>query len=153
MFQPDLFQKENFDKAEQLFHIGLKMATDMQHQNGITYVLDLMANLALDVVSHQLWSFGSDFSIKNDKICCHDNKLGIPYIVFLRSLDALWKFCFLVFERVLSYLYEDLDLSYWTILPSVIVKIMQCNAKSALEIQLIQQTDWMSFIVKDWRTS
>lgn len=35
------------DKAEKLFHIGLRMATDMQHQNGITYVLDLMANLAL----------------------------------------------------------------------------------------------------------
>ena len=57
MFQPGLFQKENFDKAEQLFHIGLKMATDMQHQNGITYVLDLMANLALDVVSQQLLSY------------------------------------------------------------------------------------------------
>ena len=57
MFQPGFFQKENFDKAEQLFHIGLKMATDMQHQNGITYVLDLMANLALEVVRHQLLSY------------------------------------------------------------------------------------------------
>jgi len=46
-------KKENFDKAEQLFHIGLKMATDMQHQNGITYVLDLMANLALDVKDYE----------------------------------------------------------------------------------------------------
>ena len=70
MFQPDLFQKENFDKAEQLFHIGLKMATDMQHQNGITYVLDLMANLALDVVSHQILSFTflKTLFYKNDKM-------------------------------------------------------------------------------------
>jgi len=41
-------RKGNYDKAESLFHIGLTMATDMQHQNGITYVLDLMANLALE---------------------------------------------------------------------------------------------------------
>ena len=32
-----------------MFHIGLRMAVDMQHQDAITYVYDLMANLSYDM--------------------------------------------------------------------------------------------------------
>ena len=61
-----LFQRGNYDKAESLFHIGLKMATDMGHQNGVTYVLDLMANLALEMVIQyrSLVSYTVDSTIK-----------------------------------------------------------------------------------------
>jgi len=42
-------QKGELQKAEGLFHIALRMAVDMNHQAAITYVYDLMANLALDM--------------------------------------------------------------------------------------------------------
>ena len=58
-------QNGDYDKAEKLFHIGLRMATDMQHQNGITYVLDLMANLALQAVSQ---TTQQPSKIKNDGV-------------------------------------------------------------------------------------
>lgn len=41
-------QKEEYDKAEQMLHLALRMAQDLQSKDGITYVYDLMANLALE---------------------------------------------------------------------------------------------------------
>lgn len=38
----------NFDKAEQMLHLALRMAQDLQSREGITYVYDVMANLALE---------------------------------------------------------------------------------------------------------
>jgi len=46
-------QSGEYEKAEKLFHIGLRMASDMQHQNAITYILDLMANLALQTKDYE----------------------------------------------------------------------------------------------------
>ncbi|XP_034237693.1 tetratricopeptide repeat protein 19 homolog, mitochondrial [Thrips palmi] len=40
-------------KAERLLHIALKMAQDMKHEKGITYVYDTMANLAFENGEHQ----------------------------------------------------------------------------------------------------
>lgn len=40
-------QREEFEKAEQLLHIALRQAQQIQHELGITYVYDVMANLAL----------------------------------------------------------------------------------------------------------
>lgn len=40
-------------KAERLLHIALKMAQDLKHEKGITYVYDTMANLAFENGEHQ----------------------------------------------------------------------------------------------------
>ena len=42
-------QKEEYKKAEQMLHVALKMAQDLQSKDGITYIYDVMANLALQV--------------------------------------------------------------------------------------------------------
>lgn len=41
-------QNDQYDKAEQMLHLALRMAQDMQSPKGITYVFDLMANLAME---------------------------------------------------------------------------------------------------------
>ncbi|XP_023170280.1 tetratricopeptide repeat protein 19 homolog, mitochondrial isoform X1 [Drosophila hydei] len=41
-------QKQQYDKAEQMLHLALRMAQDIQSANGITYVYDVMANLAME---------------------------------------------------------------------------------------------------------
>ncbi|KAH8395709.1 hypothetical protein KR222_010266, partial [Zaprionus bogoriensis] len=41
-------QNEQYDKAEQMLHLSLRMAQDLQSSHGITYVYDLMANLAME---------------------------------------------------------------------------------------------------------
>lgn len=43
-----LIQKQEFRKAEQMLHIALRQAQTLQHYDGITYVYDVMANLAYD---------------------------------------------------------------------------------------------------------
>lgn len=40
-------QKNEFEKAEQLLHVALRQAQQIHHQLGITYIYDVMANLAL----------------------------------------------------------------------------------------------------------
>lgn len=41
-------QRNEYDKAEQLLHVALRQAQQMQHHLGITYIYDVMANLALE---------------------------------------------------------------------------------------------------------
>ncbi|XP_043065377.1 tetratricopeptide repeat protein 19 homolog, mitochondrial isoform X2 [Drosophila ficusphila] len=41
-------QREQYDKAEQMLHLALRMAQDIQSKDGITYVFDIMANLAME---------------------------------------------------------------------------------------------------------
>lgn len=41
-------QREQYDKAEQMLHLALRMAQDLQNKDGITYVFDVMANLAME---------------------------------------------------------------------------------------------------------
>ncbi|XP_003707054.3 tetratricopeptide repeat domain 19 [Megachile rotundata] len=43
-----LIQKQEFEKAEQMLHVALMQAQTLQHYDGITYVYDVMANLAYD---------------------------------------------------------------------------------------------------------
>lgn len=43
----DIHRKE-YDKAEQLLHLALRMAQDLQHFNAITLCFDIMANLAFE---------------------------------------------------------------------------------------------------------
>jgi tetratricopeptide repeat protein 19 len=43
-----LLQKGEFKKAEQMLHIALKLAQEQQNYDGITYVYDLLANLAYE---------------------------------------------------------------------------------------------------------
>ncbi|XP_045522502.1 tetratricopeptide repeat protein 19 homolog, mitochondrial [Pieris brassicae] len=40
-------QRNEYDKAEQLLHVALRQAQQMHHDLGVTYIYDLMANLAL----------------------------------------------------------------------------------------------------------
>lgn len=42
-------QREEFGKAEKMLHLALRMAQDLNNKDGITYIYDLMANLALQV--------------------------------------------------------------------------------------------------------
>lgn len=42
-------QKGEFKKAEQMGHLALRMAQEMQHYDGITFVYDLLGNLAYEV--------------------------------------------------------------------------------------------------------
>lgn len=44
-----LIQKQEFPKAEQMLHIALRQAQTLQHYDGITYIYDVMANLAYDL--------------------------------------------------------------------------------------------------------
>ncbi|CAG0914159.1 unnamed protein product [Notodromas monacha] len=39
-------QRDELDKAERLFHVALKTAQDLQEDDGITYVYDMLANVA-----------------------------------------------------------------------------------------------------------
>lgn len=41
-----LIQRDDFKGAEQLLHIALKLAQDQSNEEGVTYIYDLMANLA-----------------------------------------------------------------------------------------------------------
>lgn len=41
-------QREQYDRAEQMLHLALRMAQDIQSKEGITYVYDVMANLAME---------------------------------------------------------------------------------------------------------
>lgn len=43
-----MIQRGELNKAEQLLHLALKIAQQSQNQDGITYVYDLLANLALE---------------------------------------------------------------------------------------------------------
>lgn len=40
-------QREEYEKAEQLLHVALNQAQQIRHELGITYIYDVMANLAL----------------------------------------------------------------------------------------------------------
>lgn len=41
-------QREQYDKAEQMLHLALRMAQDLKSKDGVTYVYDVMANLAME---------------------------------------------------------------------------------------------------------
>lgn len=41
-------QRSDFVKAEQLLHVALRQAQQIRHQLGVTYIYDVMANLALE---------------------------------------------------------------------------------------------------------
>ncbi|XP_059615069.1 tetratricopeptide repeat protein 19 homolog, mitochondrial [Phlebotomus argentipes] len=41
-------QRGEYNKAEQMLHLALRMAQELQHKDGITYIYDVMANLALE---------------------------------------------------------------------------------------------------------
>ncbi|XP_076752662.1 tetratricopeptide repeat domain 19 isoform X1 [Xylocopa sonorina] len=44
-----LIQKQEFQKAEQMLHLALRQAQTLQHYDGITYVYDVLANLAYEI--------------------------------------------------------------------------------------------------------
>ncbi|XP_013162788.1 PREDICTED: tetratricopeptide repeat protein 19 homolog, mitochondrial [Papilio xuthus] len=41
-------QRGEYEKAEQLLHVALRQAQQMRNESGITYIYDIMANLALE---------------------------------------------------------------------------------------------------------
>lgn len=41
-------QRGQYDKAEQMLHLALRMAQDLHSKDGVTYVFDVMANLAME---------------------------------------------------------------------------------------------------------
>ncbi|XP_011692252.1 PREDICTED: tetratricopeptide repeat protein 19 homolog, mitochondrial [Wasmannia auropunctata] len=43
-----LLQKGEYDKAEQMLHVALRQAQTIQHYDAVTYIYDVMANLAFD---------------------------------------------------------------------------------------------------------
>ncbi|KAK0179301.1 hypothetical protein PV327_005066 [Microctonus hyperodae] len=48
-----LIQKGEYKKAEQMLHVALRQAQTLQHTDGITYIYDVMANLAFEVGENQ----------------------------------------------------------------------------------------------------
>lgn len=48
-----LLQKGEYKKAEQMLHIALRQAQTIQNEDGITYVYDVMANLAFEVGEYE----------------------------------------------------------------------------------------------------
>lgn len=46
-------QQEKYEVAEQMLHLALRMAQDMQDADGITYCYDIMANLALEMEKYE----------------------------------------------------------------------------------------------------
>ena len=61
-------QEGEFDKAEKIFHIALRMAQDVNHQDAILYIHDLLANLAFETVSHIKWDINFIFLIQKSNI-------------------------------------------------------------------------------------
>ncbi|CAD6997161.1 tetratricopeptide repeat protein 19 homolog, mitochondrial [Ceratitis capitata] len=41
-------QRQELDKAEQMLHLALRMAQDLHSKEGVTYIYDVMANLAME---------------------------------------------------------------------------------------------------------
>lgn len=46
-------QREQYDKAEQMLHLALRMAQDMQNKEGVTFIFDVMANLAMETEQYK----------------------------------------------------------------------------------------------------
>lgn len=46
-------QREQYDKAEQMLHLALRMAQDMQDKDGVTFIFDVMANLAMETEQYK----------------------------------------------------------------------------------------------------
>ena len=56
-------QREQYDHAENMLHIALRMAQDLNNYDGITYVYDQLANVAFERVSSPpVHSFAIKFS-------------------------------------------------------------------------------------------
>lgn len=46
-------QRSQYDKAEQMIHLALRMAQDMRDSEGVTYCYDIMANLAMETEQYE----------------------------------------------------------------------------------------------------
>lgn len=46
-------QREQYAKAEQMLHVALRMAQDLQNKEGITFIFDVMANLAMETEQYK----------------------------------------------------------------------------------------------------
>jgi hypothetical protein len=55
--------RSEFDKAEQLYHLALRNAQTMKNEQAVTYIYDLMANLAYE--TGKLINQNSNYSIMN----------------------------------------------------------------------------------------
>lgn len=102
-------QRTEFDKAEQLLHVALRQAQQLHHELGITYIYDVMANLALErqeldkaqklfvVVSQRLMADGAaeddsrvvHISIKLARICHLKNDFSTAQIGYTWCLEKL----------------------------------------------------------------
>lgn len=102
-------QRTEYDKAEQLLHIALRQAQQIHHELGITYVYDVMANLALErqqldkakklfvAVSQRLLASGAaeddsrvvHISIKLARICHLSKDFDTAQIGYTWCLDKL----------------------------------------------------------------
>ena len=56
-----IFQQGDFDKASSILHIALRMAQDMNHLDGVTYIYNLLADMAFERVSslNVWWQYGA----------------------------------------------------------------------------------------------
>lgn len=102
-------QRTEYDKAEQLLHVALRQAQQIQHELGITYIYDVMANLALErqqldkaqklfvAVSQRLMAEGAaeddsrvvHISIKLARICHLKKDLTTAEIGYIWCLEKL----------------------------------------------------------------
>ncbi|CAK1584509.1 unnamed protein product [Parnassius mnemosyne] len=74
-------QRSEFDKAEQLLHVALRQAQQMQNQLGITYIYDVMANLALE--REQLDKAKKLFVVVTQRIMADGAKEDDPRVIHI----------------------------------------------------------------------
>ncbi|KAA0201393.1 hypothetical protein HAZT_HAZT001741 [Hyalella azteca] len=49
----NLFQEKEYEKSEMLLHVALKAAQDLEDEQSVTYIFDILANLALQLGDHR----------------------------------------------------------------------------------------------------
>lgn len=43
------YRREEYDKSEQIFHVALRLAQQLQNENAVTFIYDRLANIAFDI--------------------------------------------------------------------------------------------------------
>ncbi|XP_058804758.1 tetratricopeptide repeat protein 19 homolog, mitochondrial [Phymastichus coffea] len=117
-----LIQKGEFKKAEQMLHIALKQAQDLQNEDGITYVYDVMANLAFEVGEYEkaeklfkavMQRELAKGTSQNDMKIVHMS-LKMAKILEQRRLydnaELGYKYCLKILQEHIDHETEDLDI-------------------------------------------
>ncbi|KAL6422356.1 hypothetical protein ACFW04_010598 [Cataglyphis niger] len=111
-----LIQKGEFAKAEQMLHLALRQAQTIQHYDAITYIYDVMANLAFDTGDYRkaenlfvsvLQRLISNGVLENDMRVIHISlKMAkvFEHLKEIKKAEQGYKFCI---ENLKSHIEKD----------------------------------------------